>query len=85
MFKPDFHELLKRQPFQPFRLHLTNGTMHEVKYPELAVLKFSVVWLYYPAKDLPVPVVESRVIVDLGQIIFIVFLPPQAGSPPIGS
>lgn len=28
--------LLKKQPFQPFRLVLSNGHTHEIKHPELA-------------------------------------------------
>ncbi len=85
MIPADFRELLQREPFQPFRLHLSNGTTYEIRHPELAVLRFSVVWLHFPAKDLPVPVSESQVIADLGQILFIDFLPPQGGPSPNGS
>lgn len=31
-------ELLNRQPFQPFEIHLSNGNSHAVKHPELANL-----------------------------------------------
>ncbi len=85
MIPLDFQELLQLQPFRPFRLHLTSGATHEIRHPELAELKFSVVWLHVPAKDLPIPVGESRVIIDLGQILFIDFLSPPGGSLPNGS
>ncbi len=78
MVSVDFQELLRRKPFEPFRLHLTNRTSQEIRHPELALLGFSVVWLHFPAKDSPIPVAESRLIVDLGQIVCINFLPPQA-------
>jgi hypothetical protein len=31
-------ELLRRQPFEPFELRLTNGEKHEVRHPEMALL-----------------------------------------------
>jgi hypothetical protein len=85
MIQLDFQELLQRRPFEPFRLHLIDGTSHEVRHPELAILRFSVVWLHTPARDAPVPVGESRLIVDLNQIVCIDFLPPPASTPPAES
>jgi hypothetical protein len=31
-------ELLRRQPFEPFEIRLTNGDKHEVRHPEMALL-----------------------------------------------
>jgi hypothetical protein len=31
-------ELLRRQPFEPFEIRLTNGERHEVRHPEMALL-----------------------------------------------
>ena len=31
-------ELLRRQPFEPFVIRLTNGERHEVRHPEMALL-----------------------------------------------
>jgi hypothetical protein len=31
-------DLLRRQPFEPFELRLTNGEKHEVRHPEMALL-----------------------------------------------
>jgi hypothetical protein len=31
-------ELLRRQPFEPFEIRLTNGEKHEVRHPEMALL-----------------------------------------------
>jgi hypothetical protein len=28
-------ELLRRQPFAPFRIHLTTGQTHDIRHPEL--------------------------------------------------
>jgi hypothetical protein len=71
----DFRELLRLQPFQRFRLHLSNGAIHEVDHPELAIVKFSVVWLYPTAKELPTPTAEEKLVVVLSLIIFVDFIP----------
>ncbi len=34
----DIREFLKRQPFQPFRVTLTDGRSYDVLHPELALL-----------------------------------------------
>jgi hypothetical protein len=33
-----FHELLRREPFQPFAVRLSNGEVHQVRHPEFAAL-----------------------------------------------
>lgn len=36
---PDaLYEWLHRQPFRPFRIHMSNGRIHEVRHPEAAIL-----------------------------------------------
>jgi hypothetical protein len=34
----DFRDLLKKQPFQPFRLVMSSGVAYEVRHPEMAFL-----------------------------------------------
>jgi hypothetical protein len=34
----DIREFLKRQPFQPFRLTLTDGRTYDVPHPEFAIV-----------------------------------------------
>jgi hypothetical protein len=34
----DFHRLLKRRPFQPFRVVTSSGERYEVRHPEMAFL-----------------------------------------------
>ena len=38
-------ELLRRRPFQPFRMHLTTGESYDVRHPEL-------VWVYRQCADM---------------------------------
>jgi hypothetical protein len=32
------HGLLRRQPFEPFSVHLSNGEVHPIHHPEFATL-----------------------------------------------
>ena len=32
------HELLHRQPFEPFEIHLSNGNSYSIRHPEIAQL-----------------------------------------------
>ena len=34
----DFLALLRRQPFIPLRIHLSNGSRYEIRHPEMASL-----------------------------------------------
>lgn len=34
----DIRDLLKRQPFVPFRIHMTDGKSYDVMHPELVLL-----------------------------------------------
>jgi hypothetical protein len=38
MRQDDLREALREHPFEPFRIHLTNGMAYEVRHPEMALL-----------------------------------------------
>ena len=44
-------ELLKRQPFEPFEIRLTNGDVHLVKHPECVAISKSRVIIVDPDTD----------------------------------
>jgi hypothetical protein len=73
MFAHDLRDLLKRRPFRPFRITLTDGRSYEVRHPELAFLGRSTVILGYPAADTDddegPPLYERFKIVDLLHIM----------------
>ena len=43
--------LLQRQPFEPFEIRMTNGDVHRVRHPELALLAGSRFVLHFPETD----------------------------------
>jgi hypothetical protein len=49
----DINKVLRRQPFQPFRVHLSNGQTFEIRHPELALVGRSTMVIGLPAPDLP--------------------------------
>ena len=61
----DLREYLRRQPFQPFRLTLTDGRTYEVHHPELAMVGRSTVAIGLPRPDDPEPVYDRLVTVSL--------------------
>ncbi len=34
----DLRELVRKQPFEPFRLHLSNGVHYDVPHPEMVIV-----------------------------------------------
>lgn len=44
----DIVELGSRQPFQPFRIHVSDGSSHEVAHPELLKVGTNTVLLFTP-------------------------------------
>ena len=46
-----FRELMRRQPFEPFEIRMTNGDAHRFRHPELAFLAGSRLVVHYPEND----------------------------------
>jgi hypothetical protein len=44
-------EYLRREPFEPFVIRMSNGESHEVRHPECALLMKTKVLVYYPHND----------------------------------
>jgi hypothetical protein len=83
MSSVDFLELLQRQPFEPFRIKLLNGSKSEVRHPEMVLLKLSVVWLHFPAQEYPIPAAARQIVVvlqNIAEIEFIVPPPPPSAN-----
>jgi hypothetical protein len=44
-------EFLKREPFEPFVIRMSNGEVHEIRHPECAFVMKTRVLVYYPEED----------------------------------
>lgn len=51
----DIHDRLKQQPFQPFRMHLTNGVQLDVRHPELVIVMRHQIIVALPTGDDDLP------------------------------
>ena len=45
------HDLLYRQPFEPFELRLSNGEVHQVRHPENVAVAKTRIAIAYPEAD----------------------------------
>ena len=57
----DIRRLLRTQPFQPFRIHLSDGKAFEVRHKELAMVGRSTVTICIPASDEDLPIFDHLV------------------------
>ncbi len=66
MIAQDLTELLRAQPFVPFRIHATDGRTYDVRHPDQALVLLTRVILPVPSeKDIP----ESPEHLSLSHII----------------
>jgi len=44
----DILELLRKHPFEPFRIHLSDGVAYDVRHPDMAIVQRSKVIVGWP-------------------------------------
>lgn len=69
----DLAALLERRPFQPLRLHLTDGKQFEIRHPEMALVWRSVVRIFGPAGRGFIVTSRDEIVVSLVHIVLIEF------------
>ena len=62
-------DALRKQPFEPFRIQLSNGQAHEVRYPEFAAIGRTRVFVGVPANRADGP--DRLVQVELREVVAI--------------
>jgi hypothetical protein len=75
----DIVEALRRRPFVPFRLHLSDGTVYEIRHPELVMVGLGSLVVGFPSGDEPDPLYERYTTVALSHIVGLE--PMQVDSP----
>ena len=69
MIRPeDIRDLLKKQPFQPFRMHMSNGQYYDVRHPELALVTRGTIVVAKPVAGSDEPIGEG---IHLGSVLHI--------------
>ena len=69
MQTPDILEFVRREPFKPFRITLTDGRTYEIHHPELAMVGVSTVVIGVPAPNYADPVFQRAITIDLAHIM----------------
>jgi hypothetical protein len=79
----DILQFVRRKPFQPFKITLTNGRSYEIHHPELAMVGRSTVVLGLMSSPHPELIFNRSVDVDLLHIMEAEHLPasPEANGP----
>ncbi len=53
MSAADFYSLTRRHPFVPFRIVTSDGTIYDVRHPDMVLVTLSSVVVAYPAEQDP--------------------------------
>ncbi len=71
----DLRRVLKQQPFCPLRFHVADGTVFEIRHPDMARLRRTAILLSMPAEADG----ERHALVPLGSIVWveIIIRPPK--------
>ena len=77
MLPEEFRTFLRRQPFSPFRVTLTDGRMHDVFHPELAIVGFQCVAIGSPPINQDDATFERLTTISLLHVMQIEFLEVQ--------
>ena len=64
----DVLQLLRKRPFEPFRIHLSDGSSFEIRHPELAIVERTKVIVGVPGPKGPEGPVERSVFCALLRI-----------------
>jgi hypothetical protein len=82
MFRPqDLAAELRKRPFEPFRIHTTEGVSYDVRHPEWVMVSPSRVMIFVPMTGETLPIFERY---DSIALIHITRLEPLPASVPSG-
>lgn len=68
--------VLRRRPFEPFRLHLSDGKTYDITHPELCVVARTALYIGVPTPGGPEPVER----VEIASLLYVTRMEPLAGA-----
>jgi hypothetical protein len=74
----DILSIVRRQPFQPFRIVLTSGQTYDIRHPDMALVTRGSVHVSVPPPSEPEDPAKDVVYLSLFHVMKIVFLPEPA-------
>ncbi len=84
MSPEELYHLLHRRPFEPFRVHLTDGRVFDVRYPDMNMVGVSwvIIGVLAPGETNPDPIADHGVKVPLALISRVEPLPASPTAAP---
>ena len=61
-------EMLRQRPFQPFRIHVSDGKVYDIRHPERMVVDRSKAFVFFPPSNMSLPVIERYEVVALSHM-----------------
>jgi hypothetical protein len=58
MSQQDLLEMLRHRPFQPFRIYVSDGTVYEIRHPEMMLVGRTKALVFFPPEGLPLPALD---------------------------
>ena len=65
MSQQDLLEMLGKRPFQPFSIHVTDGTVYEIRHPEMMAVGRSRALVFFPPVGMNLPALDRYEVVAL--------------------
>ena len=78
MSQHDLLEMLRHRPFQPFRIHVLDGMVYEIRHPELMAVGRTRALVFFPPEGSTLPALDRFEAVAL---LHITRLEPVESSP----
>jgi hypothetical protein len=76
----DLLHALRKRPFEPFRIEVSDGSAYEVRHPELVMVGLGALIIGIPPTGQPQPVYERVETVSLGHVVKLIPLPAGASG-----
>ncbi len=64
----ELHDAIKKQPFTPVRLHMSNGRTHDVRHPDDAIIGDEVVALGVYEQGTEFPRIRLLSIININEV-----------------
>src|SRR5262249_52273825 len=72
----ELRRLLRREPFQPFRVHLADGQVFDIRHPHLQTVGETYLAIGVPESDDPDSIADHTVLVSLPEILRVELMEP---------
>lgn len=76
----DFYRRLHQRPFQPFAVHLQDGRVYEVRYPDINLVGTTFLGIGIPVPNMDDPLCQNVIMVPLDFITRVEPLPTPVPS-----